>query len=60
MQESTKNEMLAVVTAPMHTGRLLLQKMPIPIPAANQAFIKVNAFSLNQGETRTALDATNR
>jgi NADPH:quinone reductase-like Zn-dependent oxidoreductase len=58
MQESTKMEMLAVVTEPQHNERLVLRKTPVPVPAPNQALIKVKAFSLNQGETRTALDAT--
>jgi NADPH2:quinone reductase len=61
MQEQIKTEtryMRAVVTEPYATDRLVLREVPIPIPAPNQALIKVEAFSLNQGETRTALDAT--
>jgi NADPH2:quinone reductase len=61
MQEPTKTKkgyMRAVVTAPENTERLVLRNVPIPIPAPNQALIMVSAFSLNQGETRTALDAT--
>jgi len=61
MQEQIKTEtryMRAIVTEPNAAGRLVLREVPIPIPAPNQALIKVKAFSLNQGETRTALDAT--
>jgi len=61
MQELTKTETLnmqAVVTEPQAPSRLVLREVPIPIPAPNQALIKVKAFSLNQGETRTALDTT--
>jgi NADPH2:quinone reductase len=58
MQGSTKTQMRAIVTEPQNAERLALRKIPIPVPAPNEALIKVKAFSLNQGETRTALDAT--
>ena len=50
--------MRAVVTDPADTARLRLAEAPQPEPAANQALIKVEAFSLNAGETRRALEAT--
>jgi len=52
--------MRAVVTDPQNTARFILRDVPVPIPTLNQALIKVSAFSLNQGETRTAFDATDR
>lgn len=63
MRESTNiktQAMLAVVTRPRETERLVLQKVPVPNATPDQALIKVAAFSLNQGETRTALDTTDR
>jgi len=61
MEELMKTEgsyMQAVITNPNATPGLVMRKVPMPIPAPNQALIKVAAFSLNQGETRTALAAT--
>ncbi|MCW3083140.1 MAG: hypothetical protein JWP12_506 [Bacteroidetes bacterium] len=63
MKELTKREqryMRAVVTQPHTTPHLALSEVPMPIPSPTEALIKVKAFSLNQGETRTALDATDR
>ncbi|HWL86626.1 MAG TPA: hypothetical protein VNO21_12535, partial [Polyangiaceae bacterium] len=51
--------MRAVVTAPNAMPRLVLREAPRPDPAPNQALVKVKAFSLNAGETRAALTATN-
>ncbi|MEU8346437.1 zinc-binding dehydrogenase [Spirillospora sp. NPDC048832] len=50
--------MRAVVTDPEHTPRLHLSDVPHPEPAPDQALIKVEAVSLNAGETRRALEAT--
>lgn len=49
--------MRAIFTDPVTTGRLVLRETAIPTPAADQALVRVEAISLNQGETRTALDA---
>lgn len=61
MQQSTKTQrrvMSAVVTKPGEAEGFVLRKIPVPDAAPNQALVKVAAFSLNQGETRTALAAT--
>jgi NADPH2:quinone reductase len=50
--------MQAVVTDPSTSPRLRLSDAPPPEPAVDQALIRVEAFSLNAGETRTALEAT--
>jgi NADPH2:quinone reductase len=49
-------QMRAVMTNPNDIPRLIIQNVPFPVQAADQALIKVKAFSLNQGETRTAMD----
>jgi NADPH:quinone reductase-like Zn-dependent oxidoreductase len=59
MEVSTNKFMRAVFTDPNTNSRLTLREIPVPTPAANQALIKVEAFSLNQGEIRTALAADN-
>ena len=50
--------MQAIFTDPGTTPRLGLREIAVPTPAKDRALIKVAAFSLNQGETRTALAAT--
>lgn len=52
--------MRAVVTDPEAHPRLALRDAPEPQPTANQSVVRVRAFSLNAGETRTALRATQR
>jgi len=49
--------MSAVVTNPGEGPRLVLKEVPFPESAANQALIKVACFSLNPGETRTAMQS---
>jgi NADPH:quinone reductase len=50
--------MRAVVTDPSAAPRLRVSDTAPPEPAANEALIRVEAFSLNAGEIRTALTAT--
>ena len=60
MEKSTRAKelyMRAVFTEPNNNPRLKLRETALPHPLPNQALIKVEAFSLNQGETRTALTA---
>jgi NADPH:quinone reductase-like Zn-dependent oxidoreductase len=59
MEESANKYMRAIFTDPNTNPRFTLREIPMPSPGANQALIKVEAFSLNQGETRTALAADN-
>jgi len=53
-----ESRMRAVVTDPQSGSRFSITESPMPVAAPNQALIKVTAFSLNQGEVRTALNAT--
>jgi NADPH:quinone reductase-like Zn-dependent oxidoreductase len=53
-----ENRMRAVVTNPKADPRFVITNCPLPVPAPNQALIRVTAFSLNQGEVRTAINAT--
>lgn len=48
------NKMKAVVVDPDAPGRLALHQVEIPVPALNEALIKVAAVSVNQGEVRYA------
>lgn len=52
--------MEAIFTTPDIAPGLSFRHTAIPVPAPHQALIKVKAFTLNQGETRTALAATTR
>jgi NADPH:quinone reductase len=49
--------MRAVMTNPNATPRLTIRETSRPIQAPGQALVRVEAFSLNAGETRTAMDA---
>ena len=53
-----ESRMRAIVTSPGSDPRFTVTACPIPVPAPNQALIRVIAFSLNQGEVRTAMTAT--
>ena len=46
------------MTDPGADPRLTLREAVLPEPTPSQALVKVEAFSLNPGETRRALDAT--
>lgn len=47
----------AVVVDPTVSGRLTLQEVDAPIPAPNEALIRVAAISLNRGEIRRSTTA---
>ena len=47
----------AVVVDPNAPGKLALQDVDAPVPAANQAIVSVAAISLNRGEVRMAQNA---
>ena len=50
--------MRAIITGPDGKTGLALREVSMPAPAPNQALIKVDSFSINPGEARTALSAT--
>ena len=52
--------MRAVITDPTVAARLRLSEVAQPDPAPDQALIRVEAFSLNAGEVRSALTAAGR
>jgi NADPH2:quinone reductase len=52
--------MRAVMTNPGTVPSIGLEEVARPTPAPNEALVRVLAFSLNAGETRTALEATTR
>jgi NADPH:quinone reductase-like Zn-dependent oxidoreductase len=49
--------MRAVFTAPRDPEKLVLRDTAVPSPGSGEALVAVKAFSLNPGETRTALSA---
>ncbi|TAE56145.1 MAG: alcohol dehydrogenase [Nostocales cyanobacterium] len=51
------NKIRAVVVDPNVTGLLTLTEVAAPIPAPNEAIVKVEAISLNRGELRRATTA---
>ena len=52
--------MRAVVVDPSASPRLAVREADPPTPGSSQAVIRVQAFSINPGETRAALAATTR
>jgi NADPH2:quinone reductase len=60
LTETAVTKMKAIITYPDGSKGLALTEIAVPKPAVNQALIKVDSFSLNPGETRTAMAATNR
>jgi NADPH:quinone reductase len=53
-----ESKMRAVVTDPAGTAPLHLSDAPPPEPGADEALVRVEAISLNAGETRSAMRAT--